>query len=285
MVDDAARATGKPVLSRRVTAGLSLLSLALLAALALPASAGTLKPRLIQEQDFSKATALDPAFWVVETGFFRNKEAQYYRPANVGVKDGVLVLEGRREPAVNAAYDPNGNDWLTTTRSADSTSGSIVSRAAFTYGIVEVVARLPQGPGTWPAIWTVFEGHGPYREIDVVEAVGNSPGTAWSTVHAGYDQKGLEHWQAETPLPGLGKDFHTYRLEWRPDAIIISFDGRQVLNVDPEKAHKEGIDALRAKMHLRINLALGGSWGGKIDDAALPARIEIKSFKMWSFDR
>jgi len=85
--------------------------------------------------------------------------------------------------------------------------------------------------------------------------------------------------------PGLGKDFHTYRLEWRPDAIIISFDGRQVLNVDPEKAHKEGIDALRAKMHLRINLALGGSWGGKIDDAALPARIEVKSFKMWSFDR
>ena len=53
--------------------------------------------------------------------------------------------------------------------------------------------------------------------------------------------------------------------------------------MNPEEAHKDGVDPLRAPMHLRINLALGGSWGGRIDDAALPARVEVKSIKIWSF--
>jgi hypothetical protein len=55
--------------------------------------------------------------------------------------------------------------------------------------------------------------------------------------------------------------------------------------MNPEEAHKGGFDPLRAPMRLRINLALGGSWGGHIDEAALPARMEIKSIKVWSVDR
>ena len=248
------------------------------------ATAATLRPKLVHQEDFSKATVLDENFWQAETGFFRNKEAQYYQPANVYVRGGLLLLEGRREPAQNAAYDPKSTDWLTATKSADYTSGSIVSREPFTYGIVEVVARLPQAKGTWPAIWTIWEHGGVYREIDMVEAVGNDPGKVWSTVHAGFDLASLSHWQVETPLPDVDKAFHTYRLEWRPDAILISIDGRQVQRVDPEEAHKDGLDPLRAKMHLRINLALGGNWGGAIEDTALPARIEVKSIKVWHLE-
>ncbi|MGZ5271867.1 MAG: hypothetical protein ACXWC6_14730, partial [Ramlibacter sp.] len=32
---------------------------------------------------------------------------------------------------------------------------------------------------------------------------------------------------------------------------------------------------------LRINLALGGSWGGPIDEARLPARLDIASVRVW----
>jgi len=260
------------------------LAVGLLAAGLAAAPAAALRPKLVHAEDFSKAGALDETFWQVETGFFRNKEAQYYQPVNVFVRGGLLLLEGRREPAENAAYDPKSTDWLTATKSADYTSGSIVSREPFTYGIVEVVARLPQAKGTWPAIWTIWEHGGVYREIDMVEAVGNDPGKVWSTVHAGYDLDSLTHWQVETPLPDVDKAFHTYRLEWRPDAIVISIDGKTVQHLDPEAAHKDGLDPLRARMQLRINLALGGSWGGAIEETALPARIEIKSIKVWHFD-
>lgn len=256
----------------------------LVASLVRPAGAAPAGERLIHAEDFSTASGFDRSFWVAETGFFRNREAQYYQPANVSVKDGALVLEGRREAASNAAYDPNGADWLTTTRSADYTSGSIVSREAFTYGVFEVVARLPQGAGAWPAVWTVYEQGLPYREIDLVEAIGNAPGKAWSTINAGHDLKNLKTWQAETPMPDLANAFHAYRLEWRKDAIAVAIDGREVLRMNPEEAHKDGLDPLRAPMRLRINLALGGSWGGKIDETALPARIEVKSIKIWSVE-
>jgi beta-glucanase (GH16 family) len=267
----------------RATAATVLLAAAWTAAtLAGHAGAATGGLRLVHAEDFSTAKHYDAAFWLAETGFFRNKEAQYYQPANVGVRNGALVLEGRREKALNAAYDPAGADWLTTTRSAQYASGSIVSREAFTYGVFEVVARLPQGAGDWPAIWLVYEQGLPYREIDLVEAIGNDPGKAWTTIDAGPDQDHLKSWHAETPMPGLERDFHAYRLEWRKNSISIAIDGREVLRMNPEEAHRDGVDPLRAPMHLRINLALGGSWGGRIDDAALPARLEVKSIKIWS---
>ena len=251
-------------------------------ALLSPSSAAAPGDRLIHAEDFSTASAYDASFWVAETGFFRNKEAQYYRPDNVAVKNGALVLQGRRETALNGAYDPHGADWLTTTKSADYTSGSLVTRDAFTFGIFEIVARVPQAPGAWPAIWTIDERSGPYREIDIVEAVGNTPGKIFSTVYAGKDITSLKHWSAVTPMPGLADGFHAYRLEWRKDLIAIAIDGREVLRMNPEQARNEGLDPLRASMRLRINLALGGSWGGKIDDAALPTEVEVKSVKIWS---
>jgi beta-glucanase (GH16 family) len=94
----------------------------------------------------------------------------------------------------------------------------------------------------------------------------------------------LKTWQAETPMPDLANAFHAYRLEWRKDAIVLAIDGRPVLRMNPEDAHQDGLDPLRAPMRLRINLALGGSWGGRIDQAALPARMAIKSIKVWSVD-
>ena len=106
----------------------------MLVSLAAPVSAAPSRLRLIHAEDFSTAKDYDSVFWIAETGFFRNREAQYYRPANVSIQGGALVLEGCRETALNAAYDPSGADWLTTTRSAEYTSGSIVSRDAFTFG-------------------------------------------------------------------------------------------------------------------------------------------------------
>jgi beta-glucanase (GH16 family) len=285
---DDLRHAGSGLMARTGASGLArapaLAGALAVAALASTAGAALAGDRLIHAEDFSAASTFDPSFWIAETGFFRNKEAQYYQPANVGVRGGALTLEARRENAANAAYDPNGADWRTTTKSADYTSGSLVTRQALTYGVFEVVARLPQGAGAWPAIWTIDERSGPYREIDLVEAVGSKPGKAFSTIYAGRDLASVEHWGAETPMPDLAGAFHTYRLEWRRNAIVIAIDGRQALRLDPDEAHKDGVDPLRASMHLRINLALGGAWGGRIDDAALPARLEVKSVRIWSVE-
>ena len=142
-------------------------------------------------------------------------------------------------------------------------------------------ARLPRGAGTWPAIWLISERGLPYREVDLVEAVGAEPGLAYTTVTAGPSLAEVRNWKAQTRLPTLADDFHAYRLDWRPHALTVSIDGRPVLRMDPDEARSGGWDPLRDPMRLRINLALGGSWGGRIDDASLPARMEIRSVRVW----
>jgi hypothetical protein len=42
-----------------------------------------------------------------------------------------------------------------------------------------------------------------------------------------------------------------------------------------------GVDPLRQPMFLHINLALGGNWGGEIDNRALPARFEIARIRIF----
>ncbi len=262
----------------------ALAAAALTASISVVPSAGAGGLALVHAEDFSTSSSLDTAFWSVETGLFRNHEAQSYALGNVKLAKGLLVIKARRASAQNAAYRPRARYWPADVRSADYTSGSIVSRKALTFGAIEVVARLPRGAGTWPAIWLISEQGTPYREIDIVEAVGSTPGLAFSTVSAGPDLARVKNWRAETAIPTLAAAFHTYRLEWCPNAITVSIDDRPVLRMDPEDARPGSFDPLQAAMHLRINLALGGSWGGRIDDSALPASLEIKSVRVWRLD-
>lgn len=235
-------------------------------------------PGLVHAEDFSRADRLDEEFWTYEIGFIRNHEQQYYRASNVFVRDGALVIEGRVEDVANAAFDPDSPDWTRSASRAELTSGSIVTRRPLRYGVVEIVARAPAGAGTWPAIWMLGEDGRPYREIDILEAVGQQPDLVFTSFHAGPSLAHLTNWSAKTNVPGLSTQWHVYRLDWSAERIAVSIDGRDALTLDPRGAG----DALRRPMHLRINLALGGEWGHEVDRSALPARLEIRSIKILS---
>ena len=70
---------------------------------------------------------------------------QHYtdRIDNVYVSNGTLKIVAKREE-----YQSSG-----TTKSY--TSARLNSKLSFTYGKVEVSAKLPRAKGTWPAIWTL----------------------------------------------------------------------------------------------------------------------------------
>lgn len=79
-----------------------------------------------------------------------NGEIQQYRDTRDNVRleidpgetgDGMLVIESRR---LNTTQNPGA--W---------TSGRInsMNKVKFTYGLVEVRAKLPSLEGSWPAIW------------------------------------------------------------------------------------------------------------------------------------
>jgi beta-glucanase (GH16 family) len=82
-----------------------------------------------------------------ETGYIRNKEMQYYtskRPENARVENGNLVIT-----ALNDSLKSGANMYPVT-------SASLITKGIqdWTYGRLEVRAKIPSSLGTWPAIWT-----------------------------------------------------------------------------------------------------------------------------------
>lgn len=124
--------------------------------------------QLVWSDEFNGEGLPDKNKWSYEVGYIRNDEKQYYtdgRIDNIRQEDGYLVIEARKE-----SY-----------KGFDYTSASINTResASWTYGRVEVRAKLPQGIGTWPAIWMLGKsinevGWPASGEIDIMEHVWDS---------------------------------------------------------------------------------------------------------------
>jgi beta-glucanase (GH16 family) len=237
--------------------------------------------QLVWQDEFEQPGAPDPAKWHYEYGRVRNREAQYYtrdRRENARVVDGLLLITAHREA------------W----QGADYTSASLTTdgRFAFTYGKVEVRARVPGGRGTWPAIWTLGQRRGEVRwpdcgEIDIMEFVGFDPERFHFTVHtAAYNhtrgtQRGTTREVAEAT-----SGFHTFGILWSPELIEWFCDGEKVFEYRNEGT---GLAAwpFDDPQYLILNLAIGGAWGGQkgIDDTVFPARFEVDYVRVWQDPR
>ena len=109
---------------------------------------------------------------------------------------------------------------------------------SFTYGRVEVRAKIPIGDWLWPAIWMlpVDNQYGIWPasgEIDIMESRGNPPSYAGggydaygSTLHWGLDfsQNMFPLTHATTSGVNLAADFHTFGLLWNETYIGTYLD-------------------------------------------------------------
>ena len=66
--------------------------------------------------------------WTFQYGFQRNHEAQWYQSQNAFVKDGCLVIEGRREHRRNPNYVAGSSDWRTNREFIEYTSSCLTTQ-------------------------------------------------------------------------------------------------------------------------------------------------------------
>lgn len=129
--------------------------------------------KLVWNDEFNEAGKPNPKIWEYERGFVRNEELQWYQEDNAQCKDGVLVIEGRREEVPNPGYKEGSHEWRTNRKTAHYTSASINTRGQkqWLYGRFEVRARIDTTLGSWPAIWTlgVTKPWPSNGEIDIME--------------------------------------------------------------------------------------------------------------------
>jgi beta-glucanase (GH16 family) len=231
---------------------------------------------LVWSDEFSTPGRPDPAKWGYEEGFIRNHEKQSYSPKNARVEDGKLVIEAKKEAP--------GDGKPAYTSASLTTQG----KASWTYGKVEVRAKLPTGRGTWPAIWmlgTNIDEVGWPRcgEIDIMENVGFDPDTIHFNVHtAAYNHVRKTNKGTKVTLAKPYDDFHVYGIEWTPKAIDFFLDGKTTFTFDN---NGKGSDAwpYDRPQYLILNLAIGGDWGGQkgIDTSIFPQRMEVDYVRVY----
>ena len=63
--------------------------------------------KLVWSDEFNTNGLPNPAYWNFEEGFVRNNELQWYQDNNAYCKDGVLVIQAKKERKPNPNFDKN----------------------------------------------------------------------------------------------------------------------------------------------------------------------------------
>jgi len=249
---------------------------------------------LIWSDEFD-GDSLDTTKWNIETGTgiqygeyidgWGNREAQYYRAENVTVRDGMLVLEARKE-------NFGGRQYTSARVSTGAIKqGSLEGGNTFPlkYELrqpvrIEVRARTPRGVGFWPAIWLIgaeVNEYGPYTalgwprcgEIDIMEVRGGQENILLSTIHYG-EEFGVAKWsrgdQLELPF-SLADDWNVFGVAWDHKVMHFLLNG-EVWHTIIFEEHERPRANLQAFYNeegfvINMNLAVGGNFLNR----ALPA--------------
>jgi len=227
---------------------------------------------LIWSDDFDVDGAPDPAKWSYNTGTgqngWGNNEKQNYTdsPNNVVVQGGILKITAKKEAS-------GGQDYSSARLVTDN-------KFKFTYGKIEVRAKLPTGAGTWPAIWMLGQNYATNEwpacgEIDIMEHVGNSQNVIHGTLHYPGRFGGSADTGSKT-IPNVSSEFHVYKAVWSPTSIKIYVDETLIHSVSNAASLPFNSD-----FFIILNVAMGGNLGGNIDAAFTQSSMEIDYVKVY----
>lgn len=243
---------------------------------------------LVWSDEFDEDGEPDPENWDFEEGFVRNNELQWYQPANAFIKDGQLIIEGRRERFKNPNYDPDSDNWREKREYVEYTSTSMRTRGlqSWQYGRFEMRAKIDTRNGLWPAWWMLgIEGRWPENgEIDIMEYYDGYllANAAWGT-----ETPYTPEWD-DTRKPivefdeGWSDEFHVWRMDWNEEFIRIYVDDLLLNEIDLSKTvNPDGTNPFHQPHYMLVNLAIGGDQGGDPSVTEFPARYMIDYIRVY----
>lgn len=245
---------------------------------------------LVWSDEFNKNGAPDSSKWDYENGFVRNEEMQWYQPENAYCKNGLLIIEARREMKPNPRYDSASNSWRRNRKNINYTSACLITRnkASWQYGRFEMRARIDISSGMWPAWWTLgIEKPWPANgEIDIMEyyrgmmlaniaCLGSNGRPQWFSSRFKTDSLGGNAW---------ARQFHTWQMDWTSEYIALYCD-EQLLNKTslPDLVNKNssGFNPFKQPHYMLLNLAIGGQNGGSPEQTIFPKFFEVDYIRVY----
>ena len=242
---------------------------------------------LVWSDEFDGSGAINSTNWYHQTqlpsgGSWYNGEIQHYtnRTDNSFVSNGSLNIVAKKETFSDQGY------------TKQYTSARLNSKFVFTYGRVEVRAKLPTGVGTWPAIWMLgkninedgaywdIQGFGAFSwpacgEIDIMEHWGNNQNYVQSAMHTPSSFGNTSNLGGRV-VPTASSEFHIYALEWSSEKMVFSVDDVVHYTYNPEikDANTWPFDA---EQYLLLNIAIEPS----IDPSFTQSSMEIDYVRVY----
>ena len=189
-----------------------------------------------------------------------NGEIQHYtdRTDNSFVSNGTLKILAKKE-----TYSKNGV-------TKNYTSARLNSKFAFTYGKIEIKAKMPFGVGTFPALWMLGQNiteNGGYwadtygttgwpdcGEIDIIEHWGANQNYVASALHNRSSFANTVNKGGRT-INNASTEFHIYTLDWNANKMTFSVDGIVHYTYNPENKNIKNWP-YNAPQYLLFNVAI-----------------------------
>lgn len=232
--------------------------------------------------DFDVDGQPDPTKWRLcpkGTSDWNNEMSESYDQAYV--KNGNLVLVAEK---VDGEYKAGGI----------KTEGLF----GFTFGKVECRARITGYPdGAFPAIWMMpqkyaYKGWPSCGEIDIMEHI-RQESRIHHTIHTHYtyDLHMTSEYTNTAQIECDFSDYTVYACEWTPEEITFYVNGIKSftypnLHLADEAEMKQWPFNEQSEFYLILNMGLGnqGTWAGPVDDANLPAVMEIDWIRVTGYE-
>jgi beta-glucanase (GH16 family) len=228
---------------------------------------------LVWGDEFS-GTSLNVNDWNYEigngSGGWGNNELEYYTNStkNAFVSNGNLIIEARKESISGFNYS---SARLTT-----------ANKKSFTYGRIDIRAKLPKTKGIWPALWMLGNNITTVSwpacgEIDIMELLGQEPSKSYGTLHYGASSATHGSKGSFYILSGstFYDQFHVFSMEWVQDQIKLYIDNNLFLTVTRADLGSNPYP-FNAPFFFIFNVAVGGNWPGSPDGTTtFPQRMIV----------
>lgn len=220
-----------------------------------------------------------------------NNELQYYCPAGEFTPTGQKTAEISADGTLKITAYKIADQYKSYTNGKSYISTRMNTNRSWMHGYIEMRAKLPLSKGMWPAFWMLLP-DGPYwvldpskkgAEIDIMEYVVNPPENELDMVYfsahsynatpEGADGRNSGYVDPVTHVKykycqwtkiSHPEEWHCYGMEWTHDYIKGFLDGVEYFHVPNPKPDEEDFATwpFDQKFNLKLNLAVGGSWGG-----------------------
>lgn len=231
---------------------------------------------LFWSEEFDTDGAPDASIWSYDLGIgdngWGNNEEQFYtdRSDNVIVENGSLKISAKRENFSGRQF----------TSARLKTQGKF----EFTYGKIEVRAKLPSGGGTWPAIWLLgsnFEtvGWPATGEMDIMEHVGNNQNVVQAAVHTPSSFGNTQN-KGDITVNGVSDEFHSYELVWTAEKLDFRVDGNTFYTYNPAVKDADTYP-FNKDFFIILNVAMGGNLGGAIAPEFTESTMEVDYVRLY----